>query len=89
MDTIRARASELIGLLSAGALLLASAATPQSAQANVYGYGLDDRQRIREINITNLASPSDLELLTQEQLFAFHSRQLIPPHAEPAWAQTR
>jgi hypothetical protein len=89
MDTIRARASELIGLLSTGAPLLADAATPQSAQANIYGYGLDDRQRIREINISNLASPSDLELLTQERLFAFHSRQLIPPHAEPAWALTR
>jgi hypothetical protein len=89
MDTIRARASELIGLLSAGALLLASAATPQSAQANVYGYGLDNRERIREISIINLGSPSDLELLMQERLFAFHSRQLTPPHAEPAWAKTR
>ncbi len=62
-QTIPARISGLIGLASARALLLAHAAMPQSVEAKVYSQGIDDRQRIGEINITNLTSPTDLALI--------------------------
>jgi hypothetical protein len=45
-------------VLASSALAFAGAFAPSPAQANLFGFGIDDRQRILQVNLSNISTPA-------------------------------